>query len=233
MAWILRYSPLSPFARKVRISAAVLGLQDKIKLIEADTNSATDSIRQENPLGKIPTLILPDGKTLYDSRVIVEYINFIGSVDSETGNPKPGILGSPDTDRWDILRLQSTADGISEAAVLQRYELVWREESRREPKWMDHQQGKIDRALDALEEELGTGKDSELFLYEHQVSPAGKDAKAYPVNVGQIATACALGYLDLRFEGRWRSKRPLLVDWLKSFEKQIKSFSETAPPRPS
>ena len=70
---ILRSSPASPFGRKVKITAAILGLADKVKVVEADTLDPNDTLREQNPLGKIPTLVLENGETLYDSRVIVEY----------------------------------------------------------------------------------------------------------------------------------------------------------------
>ncbi|MBE7220194.1 MAG: glutathione S-transferase N-terminal domain-containing protein, partial [Caulobacteraceae bacterium] len=74
---ILRSSPLSPFGRKVKISAALLGLGTALTVVVADTMSPDDSLRRENPLGKIPALVLDDGTTLYDSRVIVEYLDHL------------------------------------------------------------------------------------------------------------------------------------------------------------
>ena len=75
---ILRSAPASPFGRKVKMAAHIVGVIDRIKIVNADTLSAEDDLRQQNPLGKIPTLILDDGRVLYDSRVIVDYIDHLG-----------------------------------------------------------------------------------------------------------------------------------------------------------
>ncbi len=74
---ILRSSPPSPFGRKVKIAAALTGLKDKIEIVRADTTDPSDVLRKQNPLGKIPVLILEDGTTLFDSRVILEYLDWL------------------------------------------------------------------------------------------------------------------------------------------------------------
>ncbi len=110
----LRYSPASPFARKVRIAAAVLGLAERIELVPADTGNPEDSLRRENPLGKIPTLILEDGTTLYDSRVIEQYL------DDLAGGGKLLPAGGPA--RFQMLVRQTLADGLTDATLLLVYE---------------------------------------------------------------------------------------------------------------
>src|SRR5918997_3912961 len=137
---VLRSSPPSPFGRKVKIAAALLDLSDRITVERADTSDPSDPLRTQNPLGKIPTLILENGETLYDSRVIVEY------VDELVGG---GRLIPAGWSRFDALRQQALADGVMDAAILKSYEARWRPEERREQRWLDHQQGKIDRALTA------------------------------------------------------------------------------------
>lgn len=196
--WILRNSPPSPFGRKVRISAAVSGLEDRISIKPADTTDASDSIRQENPLGKIPALILEDGAVLFDSRVIVEFL------DAEAGG---GILLPAGKARFPVLRLQALADGIMDASLLQVYETRYRAPETHNQRWLDNHRGKVERGLATLE------ADPPVF--------SGKP------NAGQIALACALGYLDLRFEGKWRSTHPRLVAWLEDFASKVPSFEAT------
>lgn len=195
---ILRSSPASPFGRKVKIAASLLGLSDKIEIIATDTLDPADSIRQQNPLGKIPALILADGTAIYDSRVIVDYLDLIA------GGGKIIPNGS---ERTATLTLQSLADGIMDAALLQILEGRFRDPSRHEPKWLTHQQGKVDRALAWLEQQ-------NLPLH------------ATPW-IGEIALACALGYLDLRFAGQWRATHPKLVAWLDRFAAAVPAFEKT------
>lgn len=195
---ILRSSPPSPFGRKVKIAAAILGLTDKIEIVVTDTIDPSDSIRQQNPLGKIPALILADGKVVYDSRVIVEYLDMVAGGGKIIPNGPA---------RLDTLVLQALADGIMDAGILQMYERRFRDEAKREPKWVEHQQGKIERALAVLEQQ-------DVPLH------------ATPL-IGEIALACALGYLDLRFEGEWRAKHPRLVAWLDRFAAAVPAFEKT------
>ena len=194
---VLRSAAASPFARKVRIAAAALEIEDRIEISAADTNNPADSLRSQNPLGKIPALILETGETIFDSAVIVEYLDWLA------GGGK--IIPSEPKARFRSLTQESLADGIAEAAVLIRYETVWREPALRSEKWMSYQGDKIARALRAFDlappEELS--------------------------DVGTIALASALGYLDLRFEGAWRSDHPRLVAWLDVFSDATPSFEAT------
>ena len=126
---ILRSALASPFVRKVRIAASVLGLDRELKLEAADTASSADTIRQQNPLGKIPALVLEDGMVLFDSRVILDYL------DHRAGG---GIIVPRDgTARFAALRLQALADGLMDASILQVYEGRWRAPEKHEPKWVD------------------------------------------------------------------------------------------------
>ncbi|MBX3534244.1 MAG: glutathione S-transferase family protein [Xanthobacteraceae bacterium] len=196
---ILRSSPPSPFGRKIKIAAALLNLSDRIKVEVTDTNDPSDTIRKQNPLGKIPALILEDGSVLFDSPVILEYL------DSLAGGGK--IIPRDGKPRWDTLRLHATADGIMDAALLQVYEKRFRPEENWVAKWTDYQAEKITRALDVLE-----------------ASPPPLPATP---DIGHIALACALGYLDLRFEGKWRADFPKLVAWLDDFAAKVPSFEKT------
>ena len=194
---ILRYSPASPYARKIRIAAELLGLSERIRIESASTADPNDSLRIQNPLGKIPTLILADGSSLYDSRVIADYLDHL------SGGGKL-IPADPDR-RFAALRLQALGDGINDAALLIRYETATRPAALRDPEAIALQQGKIDRALATLE----------------AAPPAG------PPDIGQIALACALGYLDLRFEGAWRQTHPRVVAWLADFCAAVPAFEAT------
>ena len=192
---ILRSSPASPFARKVRIAAAILGLP--VTVVDADTTNPEEALRRENPLGKIPTLVLDDGATLFDSSVIVGYLDALAG-----GNRLvPAELGP----RFAALRLEALADGVAEAALLQVYEARWRPAEGRDATWLAHQAGKVARGLAELE-----------------AAPPGG-----PATVGHVALACALGYLDLRFEGAWRANHPRLVDWLDGFAVAVPAFDAT------
>ena len=192
----LRYSAASPYARKIRIAAELLGLGGSIEIVAASTTDPGDTLRQQNPLGKIPTLILKDGSALYDSRVIADYLDHLGGGKLIPADPAR---------RFEALRLQALGDGINDAALLIRYETATRRAELRDQDAIDLQQGKIDRALASLD----------------SAPPSGA------VTIGQIAVACALGYLDLRFEGAWRAKYPKLVAWLAEFETQVPAFAAT------
>jgi len=196
---ILRSSPASPFVRKVRIAVGVLGLDDKVEVRETDLNDSADSIRKQNPLGKIPALVLDDGEVLYDSRVILEYLDQLaGGGRIIPREPKP---------RFAALRLQALCDGVLDAGVLLVYESRYRPPEMKVQAWVDRQQDKVKRALDALE-----------------ASPPPLDQTPH---VGQIALACALGYGDLRFGGAWRKDHPKLVAWHDAFAARIPAFAAT------
>jgi glutathione S-transferase len=201
---ILRSAAPSPFGRKVRIALAVLGLND-VKIEPADTMDPRDTVRQQNVLGKIPVLIGEDGVAYYDSRVILEYLDHL------VGGGK--IIPREPARRFAALRLQALCDGILDASVLAIYEGRWRAPEKHEPKWVEHQAGKVHRALAELEK-----------------SPPMLDPLPALPNVGQIALACALGYRDFRFGGDWRSGHPRLVAWLDTFAARVPAFATTAAP---
>ena len=194
----LRSSPASPYGRKVKIVADLLGLADRIEVVVADTNDPNEILRRQNPLGKIPTLVLEDGETLFDSRVIVEYLDHLA------GGGKIIPIGEA---RFPALRHQALCDGLLDAALLQVYEVRFRDEAMRSKAWTDNQAGKVARALVQLE--------------------AGQSEPSETIHIGHVAQACALGYLDLRFEGRWRADHPQLVEWLDDFERRVPAFTRT------
>jgi glutathione S-transferase len=202
---ILRSSPASPFGRKVRIAIAVLGFDGETRVEIADPTNLADTLRRQNPLGKIPVLIAEDGTAYYDSRVILEFL------DERAGGGR--IVPREARARLAALRLQALADGILDASILTVYEARWRAREHHEQKWLDHQVGKVTRALAVLESN----------------PPALDAAPANLPNVGQIALACALGYRDFRFGGSWRADHPRLVAWLDDFAARVPAFAATTP----
>ena len=202
---ILRSSPASPFVRKVRIAISLLGFDNKISVEPADTNNTSDALRRQNPLGKIPVLIAEDGAAYYDSRVILEFL------DELAGGGR--IVPREARARLAALRLQALSDGILDASILAVYEARWRASEHHEQKWLDHQAGKVTRALAVLESN----------------PPALDAASAGLPNVGQIALACALGYRDFRFGAGWRADHPRVVGWLDDFAARVPAFAATKP----
>jgi glutathione S-transferase len=197
---ILRSSPASPFGRKVRLAGSILGLDGAIEIQAADPTDTRDNLRDQNPIGKIPVLIIEDGDVLYDSRVILDYL------DHRAGGGR--IIPAPAAARFAALRMQALADGVMDASILQVYEERWRPADKHEPTWLEHQAGKIARGLAVLE-----------------ADPPGLDPTPH---VGQIAVACALGYRDLRFEGHWRKDHPRLLAWLEAFAAAVPAYAKTS-----
>jgi glutathione S-transferase len=196
----LRSSATSPFGRKVKIAARVLDLWDRIELVAADTTNPADSLNDQNPLGKIPILILEDGTPLYDSRVIVDYLDYLAGGDK---------LIPPAPARYEALTMQALADGIVDAGVLRVYETRFRPADKHVQSWLDYQTLKVDRGLAR--------------------AAAGPLPEIRPCpDIGAISLACALGYMDFRFPG-WRSAQPILSDWVDRFEAEVPAFAATKP----
>ena len=195
-------NPLSPYGRKVRIAAAMKGLEDRIETVGIDTNPADNpQISKANPLAKVPALVTESGTAIFDSHVICEYLDSLA--------PTPVLFPKSGQERWDALVLGSLADGILDAALLLVYENRFRPEGMRHAPWQQRQQGKIDRALDHLE--------------------GNPPAWGSSPNYGHLTLASALGYLDFRHEGKWRAAHPKLVAWLDRFAKAVPAFEKTRP----
>ncbi len=197
----LFFSPASPFVRKVKIAASLAGVADNITYVPATLTPVKEdiSVAHANPLGKIPTLLLDDGTALYDSRVIVEYFDAIG---------KTRILPPEGAERWRTLRYQAAADGMSDAAVLMRYEDFLRPAPFRWSEWSEGQWRKILRAADMFEAEADRLETGPAF--------------------NAVCPACALSYLDLRHAERdWRSGRPKLAAFYERYS-QRPEMTETA-----
>lgn len=191
----------SPFGRKVKMTARIKGVDGRIAVELVDTAKPNPMLAAENPLGKIPVLILEDGTQLYDSRVICEYL------DSLTESPR--LIPPAGRERFACLTRAALADGMLDAAVLIVYESRFRPEEKRVQVWLDRQHAKIEAALDHLESRQ-------------------PDWTGVP-DYADVTLAAALGYLDLRLEGTWRQGRPRLVRWLDLFARSVPAFEATRP----
>ena len=200
----LRHSPTSPYVRKVMLLLHETGLAERVTLVPASgTPIDPDAgVVAANPIGKIPALERPDGPTLFDSRVICRYLDTL-----HEGRP----LYPAAPALWTTLTLEALAEGALDAAILCVYETRLRPEALRFAPWVEGQRAKILRALDALE--------------------GGWLAHLRgPTDMGALAVAAMLGYLDLRFPDLdWRAERPGLASWLETAATRP-GFAETAPP---
>ncbi|WP_435257203.1 glutathione S-transferase [Thioclava sp. FR2] len=197
----LFHSPTSPYVRKVLVLIAEAGIEGIELIAAAGTPVAPDAgVIERNPLGKIPALCREDGPTLYDSRVICQFLD----------SSNKGRFYPDGAKRWDTLTVEATADGILDAALLMVYESRIRPEEIRYAPWVEGQWSKIDRALDVLE----------TRWIDHLNGP---------MDMGQIAVACALGYIDFRHGSRdWRKGRQKLAAWEAAFAKRP-SMQATIP----
>jgi glutathione S-transferase len=183
----LFFSATSPYVRKCMVTAHELGVADRIQLLPANAHPVNRdaTLIGHNPLGKVPSFVTDDGVDLYDSRVICEYL------DSTFG---PKLFPREGAARWQALVLQSLADGILDAALLARYEEAVRPEPLR---WADWQAGQIDKIRTSL-----------LSLEQAPQQLQGR------VDIGTVALASSLLYLDLRFDAwGWRARFPRVAEW--------------------
>ncbi|THH34771.1 glutathione S-transferase [Aliishimia ponticola] len=199
----LYYSPTSPYVRKVMITLHETGQLDDVTLIEGSTKPTNplSGLAAQNPLMKIPALTRADGPTLYDSRVICAFFD---------DRAQAGLYASGSR-RFEIMTLEATADGILDAALLMTYEGKLRPEEARWDDWVEAQWTKIASACAAL--------DSRWMGHLNG-----------PLDMGQIAVACALGYVDFRHDARnWRKGCDALAKWYAEFA-QRPSMLATVPP---
>jgi len=197
----LYHSATSPYVRKVMVLLHEAGRTGDVALVPAAGTPVDPGTMPlvQNPLGKIPCLERPDGPALYDSRVICRFLD---------ARKQAGLY--PEARLWEVLTLEATADGIMEAAVLMIYEERTREPQMRSGPWVEAQWGKVARALDVLEARWLSHLSGRL-------------------DMGQIAVACALGYLDFRHAARdWRRGRDGLAAFQDRFSRRP-SMLETRP----
>ncbi len=188
----LYWTASSPFVRKVLVAAHEVGVADRIQpeFLRPTPTKADPLLSKENPLNKIPTLLLDDGTPLYDSRVICEYI------DSLHDGPK--LVSAAGNARWRTLRLQATCDGILDSAIQTFYERAMRPKELHWADWIDGQSQKARQGLDALEREC------ESFGAE--------------VDLGQICAGITIGWLEFRNAlGDVRAEHPKLTRWYEAF----------------
>jgi glutathione S-transferase len=198
----LRYSQTSPYVRKVMVAAIEVGLEGQIEVVPTDPWDPETDLPNDNPLGKVPTLVTEDGMTIVDSSVISEYLDSL-----HNGRPLFPLAGKA---RWQALRWQVLGDGILDACQLRRVEDKIREKHMQSAGWITRQKRTVERALAALEREA---------------SAIGQG----PAAIGHISVGCALGYLDLRFpQDDWRTTHPALAAWYADFA-QRPSMAATAP----
>ncbi len=196
----LFFAAASPFARKVTVCAAELGVAlDRVPGTPHPINRDR-AIVASNPLGKVPTAIADVGTVLYDSRVICEYVDALGG-----GSLFPAAGAA----RWRALTDQALADGLMDAGILLRYEALTRPAELQSADWKAGQMDKVTCALDELERQS-----------------AGLGDR---VDIGTITIGCALGWLDFRFgDLGWRNGRPGLAAWFAAFDSRP-SMAATRP----
>lgn len=181
-------SSSSPYVRKVRITMAEKKLD--YQYVTDNVWSADTRIGESNPLGKVPCLVMEGGEALFDSRVIVEYL--------ETLSPVGKLIPGNGRERAEVKTWEALADGVLDAAVLARLEATWdgRSKAQRSQAWIDRQLGKIDASVKAMAKGLG-----------EKPYCAG-----IHLSLADIAVGCALGYLDFRFpQIGWRDQYPNLT----------------------
>jgi glutathione S-transferase len=178
----------SPYVRKVRVVMAEKKLD--VDFVSEDVWSAQTTIAESNPLGKVPCLVMEGAEALFDSRVIVEYL--------DTLSPVGKLIPASGRERSEVKTWEALADGLLDAAVLARLEATWtgRTEAQRSQVWIDRQMGKIDATLIAMSRGLGE-------------KPY---CSGIHLSLADIAVGCAVGYLDFRFPDiQWRTDHPNLV----------------------
>lgn len=196
----------SPYVRKVRIVMAEKKLD--YQFVPEDVWSADTRIAESNPLDKVPCLVMEGGEAVFDSRVIVEYL--------DTLSPVGKLIPQPGRERAEVKTWEALADGLLDAAILARLEATWpgRTDAQRSQAWIDRQMAKIDASLQAMSRGLG---DKPYCSGIH-------------LSLSDIAVGCALGYLDFRFpQIDWRAGHPNLHK-LQDKLMGRQSFIDSRPP---
>lgn len=195
----------SPYVRKVRVVMAEKKLD--YQFVQEDVWSADTTITASNPLGKVPCLVMEGGEAVFDSRVIVEYL--------DTLSPVGKLIPAGGRERAEVKTWEALADGLLDAAVLARLEATWagRTDQQRSKAWIDRQIGKIEASLKSMSQGLG---DKPFCSGNHP-------------SLSDLAVGCALGYLDFRFPViNWRDPYPNLARLAEKLN-QRQSFIDTRP----
>lgn len=196
-------STTSPYVRKVRVVMADKKLDYAFVLENVWT--AETKIHMSNPLGKVPCLVLEDGSSMYDSRVIAEYL--------DTLTPVCKLLPPNGRDRADVKVWEALADGVADAAVLVRLEKTLRPPEQQSPAWMERQMGKVQAGLHVMSTNLG---EQPFCMGNHYT-------------LADVAVGCALGWLSFRFPDiAWRDEYPNLARLMDKLSER-QSFKDTAP----
>lgn len=188
----------SPYGRKVRMAVNHLELASNVRVIHADTLDPEDELRRVNPLGKIPALVPAGGHAIYDSKVIVDYL------DGRYG--QGNIVPRENIKRTRFMTLATLADGLTDALLLITYESRFRGTDAHGERWLSHQHGKLDRGFAEV-----------LSVLDEFTTPS----------LPALALSCALGYADWRQQIDWRSRYPALVKWLENFRDEFPEFDKT------
>jgi glutathione S-transferase len=198
MTMKLLYSPASPFVAKVRLAANHLGIELDCVLVDAVAEQ--DLLTCNNPLGKIPCLLLENGRAVYDSRSIMRALDRLSG----------GKLFPVEEDALgDVERLEALCDGINDCAVAAQYERRMRPEEKFHQPWFDRQWGKATRGLDFINDNLPS-LDSDLYA-------------------GHFALAALTGYLDLRYDGKWQKGHEKLLAWQEEFADKMPAYVGLKP----
>ena len=195
----LAYSPASPYVRKVNACAIARGIDKQIERWKVGTTDP--ALLEFNPLSKVPTLITDDGARLYDSPVICEYLDSVGSA--------PKLFPAAGPARWKALTQQALGDGILDATQPRRREIALPQDEGRKA-YIELQQGKVTRAARRARE-------------------GRRHRSATSTTIGEITIGCALGYLDFRYANEpWRPGHPKLEAWYAKVVK-LPPLGETMP----
>lgn len=194
----LLYASTSPYSSKVRMAAVYAGIA--IDLVAVKTEEKPAELISANPLGKIPVLVLEDGRSIYDSRAITQHLNRLSKNALFPRNPDK---------RLEAEVLEALADGICDCALSMVYERRTRPEEMVYQPWLDRQWGKITTALDLI-----------------NANPPKLPKK---ITAGHMALRATLGYLALRFGGQWEKGRSRLVRWAARFDEKFPELKASVP----
>lgn len=194
----LLYSGPSPYSAKARMAAALAGYE--VEAVSVDTNAEPDLLIGNNPLGKIPVLLTDDGRAVFDSAMILQFIN---------REKRNSVFPANAAKRTDAEVTEALADGLMDALLAHVYERRFRPEELVHQPWLDKQWTKATRALDHFN--------------------ANPPRLAGKVHGGHLALRAALGYAALRFEGKWERGRSRLVRWMKKFDEKYPDLAALAP----